>query len=263
MNKRSLTIALSPCPNDTFIFGAWVLGRVPDMMVQGSRFFWKDVQRLNEDAGKGCFDVVKVSAVQALRLEPTYTMLRCGGAFGTEQGPKLVTLPGTERPRRIAVPGMLTTATTLLRAAYGTDFEPVPMPFDRQIESLKQQHVDAALLIHETALVYQAHGLDLLLDLGKWWNGITQGLPLPLGTIILRRDIANQFKDTIEEQIRRSLQSALKDPRSLVPVMRGFAQEMDPATLEVHIQAYVNTYSMDISTAGQAGLDHLRSLLPA
>ena len=264
MNDQTLTIALSPCPNDTFIFGSWVLGRIPDIAGYCSRFFWQDIQNLNEAAQQERFDIIKVSAVQAMKLQDAYTILACGGAFGLEHGPKLVARPGVSHPRRIAVPGMLTTAVCLLEAAWGKDFEPVPMAFDQEINALQDGTVDAALLIHETALVYKDYGLDLLLDLGKWWQDASGGLPLPLGVIMVRQAIASRPScrpGMIENQIRSSLEYAHAHRASINPFMRSLAQEMEQSTLDDHVQAYVNAYSMDMGPLGRAALDHLQTLL--
>jgi 1,4-dihydroxy-6-naphthoate synthase len=264
MNEQTLTIALSPCPNDTFIFGSWVLGRIKDIPGHCSRFFWQDIQNLNEAAQQERFDIIKVSAVQALKLKTSYTILACGGAFGLEHGPKLVARPGVSRPRRIAVPGMLTTAVCLLEAALERDFHPVPMTFDQEINALQRGTVDAALLIHETALVYKDYGLDLLLDLGKWWQETSHGLPLPLGVIMVRQAIAARpscSPEIIENQIRLSLDHARTHRACINPFMRSLAQEMDQSTLDDHIRAYVNAYSRDMGPTGQAALDHLQTLL--
>jgi len=257
----TLRIALSPCPNDTFIFGAWVLGNIPELPGYCSRFVWEDIQQLNEDAQKGTFDIIKVSAVQALRLKQTYTILPCGGAFGLAHGPKLVARPGVKKPRRIAVPGMLTTATCLLQAALGHSFEPVPLRFDLEIAALEEGTVDAALLIHETALVYRDYGLDLLLDLGEWWKETSDNLPLPLGVIIIRKDREEKLLLRVAEQIRASLRCARTDSMSIMPFMQAMAQEMDPQTLAEHIRAYVNDFSMHAGDQGQAALAHLQGLL--
>ena len=65
---KVLSVAVSPCPNDTFIFGPWALGFTPHPAGRDSRFFWHDVQELNQGALTGTWDVTKVSAATALRL---------------------------------------------------------------------------------------------------------------------------------------------------------------------------------------------------
>ena len=39
----------------------------------------------------------------------------------------------------------------------------------------------SGLIIHEGQLTYVEHDLDVLVDLGIWWNEKTGGLPMPLG----------------------------------------------------------------------------------
>ena len=73
-----LTVAVSPCPNDTFIFGAWVLGQCTPLPGRTASFVWEDVQVLNEAAGRKEYDVIKVSAAQALKLLDDYALLAWG-----------------------------------------------------------------------------------------------------------------------------------------------------------------------------------------
>jgi 1,4-dihydroxy-6-naphthoate synthase len=156
---------------------------------------------------------------------------------------------------------MLTTATCLLQAALGHPFEPVPLRFDLEIAALEEGTVDAALLIHETALVYQDYGLDLLLDLGEWWKATSNNLPLPLGVIIIRKDREEKLLLQVAEQIRTSLRYARTDSTPIMPFMQAMAQEMDPRTLAEHIRAYVNDFSHHAGDQGQAALAHLQGLL--
>ncbi len=251
----SLSVAVSPCPNDTFIFGAWILGGIADLPDTCSRFTWKDVENLNTDARAGVFDVVKVSAAAALDLQDSYTILRSGGAFGLQDGPKLVVRSGfAGPPRTVAVPGLQTTAMRILGAALPETFTPVPMQFDTIVPALLSGEVDAGLLIHETALIYGEYGLDLLLDLGKWWRTKTSGKPLPLGCILARNTLGAARIAGVEQQIRTSLETARIDPAPVRPLLRSLAQELDDTTLDRHIAAYVNEYSLDFGPEGEEAL---------
>ena len=254
-HPTTLRVAVSPCPNDTFIFGAWILGLIPDLPDTCSRFFWKDVENLNTDAGAGVFDVVKVSAATALTLTDSHTILRSGGAFGLTDGPKLVVRSGfSGSPRTIAVPGLQTTAMRVLKAALPEPFTPVPMQFDTIVPALLSGEVDGGLLIHETALVYDTYGLELSLDLGKWWKTQTQGKPLPLGCILARTTLGPDLIVRIEEQIRTSLEFARADSASIRPLLTSLAQELDDTTLDRHIAAYVNDFSLDFGPEGEEAL---------
>jgi len=252
-----LTVAVSPCPNDTFIFGAWVLGYAPG--APRARFSWHDVEELNQAAGRGEYDVVKVSAVRGLALED-YAILDAGAAFGHGAGPKLVALPGaTREPQRVAVPGLMTTALALLRGALGPGFEPVPVLYDRIVEEVRSGRVDAGLLIHETALVPRRYGLEMRLDLGAWWAGQGGG-PLPLGVICARKALGRETIEAVESAIRASLDAAQQDRGRVWPLVRSLARELDDATLSAHIHAYVDDLSRSMGAEGHAALDRLEKL---
>lgn len=262
-----LSVAVSPCPNDTFIFAAWVLGLSPGPGPEpraDACFHWADVQQLNQSAAAGRFDVVKLSAAAALALEDRYEILPCGGAYGTGAGPKLVARPdGPEAPRTVAVPGLDTTAFAVLRAALGPGFTALPMRFDHIAPAVARGGADAGLLIHETALVPERYGLTLRLDLGAWWAGHGGGTPLPLGVIAARRDLPEARRRGVAEAIRASLTLARERREAVWPLVRALARELDDATLEAHIAAYVDDLSLDMGATGRAALDALRALVRA
>lgn len=259
--KDTLLAAVSPCPNDTYIFAAWVLGMIKDLAGLRTRFLWEDVQTLNERVSRGAGDLIKVSAVQALQLEHGYDILPCGGALSTGPGPKLVVVKNTDNPPfRIAVPGMQTTAVALLRACADFEFEPVPMAFDKIPGAVKDRQVDGGLLIHETALVHEKLGLEIFLDLGAWWESGASGLPLPLGVIIIKKVLPSEIKLQVELKIKQSIEMAEKNSPAVYTLIKTFAQELDDAVIDQHIRAYVNAYSFDSGQQGSKALSRLRKL---
>jgi 1,4-dihydroxy-6-naphthoate synthase len=256
-----LRVAISPCPNDSFIFGAWVLGLTPAPQGRDCRFFWHDVQELNQGALNGQWDVTKVSAATALRLEESCVILPCGGAFGLEHGPKLVTRKGFDGElRTVAVPGLDTTAACVLRAALKNAYTADPMIFHAIVDAVLAGKADAGLLIHETALVHDRYDLSLRLDLGQWWREHTAGLPFPLGCIVARRELGQAAHAAIAQTIRASILHAQANQESVMPFIASLARELDAATLEQHIAAYVNTFSLDMGPDGQAALNTLQKL---
>ncbi|MBO4159976.1 1,4-dihydroxy-6-naphthoate synthase [Micromonospora antibiotica] len=89
----ALSLAISPCPNDTFVFDALVHGRVPGAPPVEVTF--ADVDVTNTAAERGAFDLVKVSYAALPWLLDDYHLLPCGGALGRGCGP-LVLTRGTE-----------------------------------------------------------------------------------------------------------------------------------------------------------------------
>ncbi len=258
----SLTVAISPCPNDTTIFGAWTLGLIAEFGLPPVRYYWEDVEELNRSAAAERFDVVKLSAATALTLTDTYDILPCGGAFGTGAGPKLVARPGASAaPKTIAVPGLGTTAFAVLSAALKHAFTPLPMVFDEIVDAVTSGNAEAGLLIHETALVYAKYDLELRLDLGAWWNEQSGGTPLPLGVIGVRKSLQKETRTQVTNAIRASLTHATAQPADIRPLIKALAQELDDETLDAHIKAYVDDFSMDMGAPGRTALDTLAGFI--
>ncbi|MEU7864933.1 MqnA/MqnD/SBP family protein, partial [Nonomuraea sp. NPDC049141] len=194
----ALSLAISPCPNDTFVFHALVHGLVPGAPPVDVTY--ADVDVTNTAAERGAFDLVKVSYAALPWLLDDYHLLPCGGALGRGCGP-LVLTRGDRGPGQpdgsgradlsgatVAVPGDRTTAYLLFRlwAAERPPARIEVVPFHEIMPGVAAGRYDAGLVIHEARFTYPRHGLTALVDLGEWWEADT-GLPIPLGAILARR----------------------------------------------------------------------------
>ena len=261
---RDLSLAYSPCPNDTFIFAAWTRGLLAD--APPVDVVLDDVEALNDAARAGRYALTKVSYGAIPYLLDRYRILRSGGALGRGCGPLVVarpqpdggaaTLATLDPSARIAIPGPLTTAYLLLRLALEREPNVVTMRFDRIVDAVARGEVDAGLIIHESRFTYAAAGLVAVADLGAWWEAKT-GHPIPLGAILARRDLADGVARRVDATIRESLAFAYRDGDAVAPYVREHAFEMDEAVMRAHIALYVNEYSDDLGDAGIAAIDDL------
>ncbi|WP_027368026.1 1,4-dihydroxy-6-naphthoate synthase [Desulfocurvibacter africanus] len=256
---RALSLGISPCPNDTYIFEALVHGRI-DM--GGSTFdtCLEDVETLNARAGRGEYDVVKISVAAAVRFLDKYALLPCGGALGRGCGPLLVARPGVRlediADAPVAIPGRLTTAHLLLELT-GLHHGPRPvLRYDEVIPAVAEGKVAAGVVIHEGRFTYEAHGLRKLLDLGEWWERDT-GLPIPLGAIAVRRSLGPDIARQVAEVIRASLIHARLHPEDAWPWITSHAQELSPEVIRAHIEMFVTDFSLDLREEGQAAVMRL------
>ncbi|HWM91103.1 MAG TPA: 1,4-dihydroxy-6-naphthoate synthase [Thermoanaerobaculia bacterium] len=232
-----LSLAISPCPNDTFIFCA---------MASRYRLALDDVEALNRRAEGGEFDVTKISVAAYGRIRDRYALLRAGGAAGFGVGPLLVATAPREPGGRIAVPGERTTAALLLRLL--GDFETVSMRFDLIEDAVLQGVADCGVLIHEGRFTYERKGLVNLADLGQVWEERMR-CPLPLGAIAIRRELGPDVARRIDGEIRESLSRARAHPGECAEFVRCHAQEMSPDVIRSHIDLYVNDYTLDLDEA--------------
>ncbi len=257
----AFTLAYSPCPNDTYIFGALTNGLLDD--VPEVRVHLADIEELNNAAARSQFELTKVSYGAIPFLMDRYSILPSGGAVGRNCGPLLVARPAAAPPlfsdfarKRIAIPGERTTAYMLLQLALGARPKTVQMRFDRIIDAVANGEVDAGLIIHESRFTYRDAGLIAIADLGEWWENMTL-LPVPLGAVIVRDDVDAGDVRRIQDGIRRSLAFARANEEAVMPYVREHAAEMSDDVMRAHIALYVNEFTDQL---GETGRDAVNAL---
>ncbi|NJP31160.1 1,4-dihydroxy-6-naphthoate synthase [Micromonospora thermarum] len=275
----ALSLAISPCPNDTFVFHALVHGQVPG--APPVEVTYADVDVTNTAAERGAFDLVKVSYAALPWLLDDYHLLPCGGALGRGCGPLVLTRPDYGQANRdqadrdnraradvaradradltgatVAVPGDRTTAYLLFRlwSAGRPPARIEVVPFHEIMPGVAAGRYDAGLVIHEARFTYPRHGLTALVDLGEWWEAET-GLPIPLGAILARRGTVDP--EAAAEWIRESVRRAWADPAASREYVLTHAQEMEPDVVDRHIGLYVNEFTADLGEAGFAAVEAL------
>ncbi|MBS1637001.1 MAG: 1,4-dihydroxy-6-naphthoate synthase [Bacteroidetes bacterium] len=247
------TLGFSPCPNDCFIFDALVHKKID---TQGIDFepVMEDVEALNRRAFAGELDITKLSYHALAYLTDTYALLNSGSALGFNCGPLLVRSDDFDaaelRHKTIAIPGKNTTANFLLSLAYPEATHKVEMLFSDIEGAVLSGKVDAGLLIHENRFTYESKGLKKIRDLGEFWDGVIHA-PIPLGGIVIRRNLDRTLQKTIDSLIRKSVEYAFAHPESSMPYVREHAQEMDETVMKKHIELYVNAFSVDLGDTGR------------
>ncbi len=260
MNKRPLlTLGYSPCPNDTYIFNALVNGQVDLAEAHLAPPALEDVETLNAWAMEAKLDITKVSFHAYGHLRQHYQLLPSGAALGRGCGPLFITSqhakPADPARWRIAIPGRYTTAALLLQL-YRPGSATVIMRFDQIMDALAAGEVDAGVIIHESRFTYRERGLSCIQDLGEWWEQAT-GLPIPLGCIVMRKNLGEELHQAIGSAIKRSIVWADQHPQEGLDYIRQHAQEIDAGVMRSHIALYVNDFSKNIGSEGMAAIDEL------
>jgi 1,4-dihydroxy-6-naphthoate synthase len=188
-----------------------------------------------------------------------YALLPHGASIGDRYGPRLVsrrTAPADPRAglrgKRVAVPGLLTTAFLTLRL-FQPDFEPVVTPFDQIEDAALAGEVDAGLLIHEGQLTYRSRGLHLWADMGEWWFGET-GLPLPLGGNVVRRDLGESLIRAVSRDLKASIVYGLAHREPALTHALQYARGLDRAAADEFVGMYVNEFTVDYGERGRRGV---------
>jgi 1,4-dihydroxy-6-naphthoate synthase len=188
-----------------------------------------------------------------------YALLAQGASMGEDWGPMVVAKAPLDaddlRGKRIAVPGLLTSAYLELRLAV-PDFEPVVVPFDRCMDAVDDRRADAALLIHEGQLTHRERGFHSVLELWTWWRKLT-GLPLPLGANAIRRDLPPDVSVAAARVLRESIQYALDHREEALDHALQYARDLPRATADRFVGMYVNQRTLDLGPDGRAAYQEL------
>lgn len=253
MNMQKLKLSISPCPNDTFMFDAIVNGRIdPD----GFSFDveYHDIEELNRALEGGTPDISKMSCALLPAIASDYRLLESGAALGRGNGPLLVRRRGEHAPlRRIAVPGLHTTANALVARLFPEIGTRVPLLFSEIAAAVERGEYDAGVLIHEGRFVYGRRNLELVADLGLEWERRTS-LPLPLGGIVMRRSLGEDAIGRFDRLLRRSIEYAFAHPDVSRPFVKEHAQELDDDVIDKHIALFVNVFSLSLGRQGHAAM---------
>jgi len=154
---------------------------------------------------------------------------------------------------RIAIPGRFTTANLLLSIFFPLVIKKKEMVFSEIEQAVLQNQVDAGLIIHENRFTYASRGLKKIADMGELWEKST-GAPLPLGCIVVRRDLDDERKQRVNDLVRSSIQAAFDHPETAMPYVKAHAQEMDEKIMRQHIDLYVNKFSLDLGAEGKKAI---------
>jgi 1,4-dihydroxy-6-naphthoate synthase len=189
-----IVCAHSPDSDDAYMFYALATRKIRSPLV-GIRHVLEDIQTLNQKARNGEYELTAVSYHAYPFIADKYVLMAAGSSVGDGYGPLVIaTHPMTVeelKGKRIAIPGKLTTAYLTLRLMQ-PEFDAVEVPFDRIPDAVRENKVDAGLVIHEAQLTYGKGGFHNVVDLGRWWKK-TYNLPLPLGANVLRRDLGPEL----------------------------------------------------------------------
>jgi 1,4-dihydroxy-6-naphthoate synthase len=263
-----LRIGHSPDPDDVFMW--WPLldeGDGPAIDTEGFRFeaVLADIEALNRRAETGDLEITAMSCAQYPHVQDTYALTACGASMGDAYGPKLVAAEPMEvealtRPGCvIAVPGERTSAfgaTSLILGAGAFAWETVP--FDEIIERVADGTYPAGLVIHEGQLTFEAAGLHLVEDVGRWWSATHDGLPLPLGVNTIRRDLDDEHGPgtigTVTSVLRRSVEHALAHRPESIRRALAYARGMGADLADEFVSMYVNAWTLDFGPTGLAGV---------
>jgi 1,4-dihydroxy-6-naphthoate synthase len=249
---RTIHVAHSPDSDDAFMFYALASGKIDTGDIRYVHEL-QDIETLNQRAMRGELEVTAVSIHAYAYISDNYALLPHGASMGDRYGPRLVARSRMSRSdargKRIAVPGLMTSAYLALRL-FEPNFEPVVTPFDQIEDAVLEGAADLGLLIHEGQLTYADRGLRLIADMGAWWFEET-GLPLPLGGNVVRKDLGEPLIANISRHLHDSITYGLSHRKAALDHSMQYARGLDRDKADTFVGMYVNDWTRDYGTRGR------------
>ena len=253
---RVIRVGHSPDPDDAFMFHALTTGIIstPGCVFEHVLL---DIETLNKKAMNCEYEVSAVSIHAYPDISDDYALMNCGASMGEGYGPMLVSNQDITLEEAckypIAIPGDKTSAHLALKLSCG-DVNVSIVPFDEIIPRIESGEFLSGVIIHEGQLTWSDHGLHLLLDLGIWWNTLTDGLPLPLGGNVVRRDLGHELCSQISEWVKQSIEYSISNPKEALEYAQQWGRGIDEETNSKFVQMYVNERTIDYGDDGRESI---------
>ncbi len=253
-----ISVGHTPDSDDAFMFYGMFTGKIPspDFTV---RHTIADIEKLNRKATDPQLDVTAVS-VHACAYIPRYTILRSGGSFGIGYGPIVIAREQMSidevQKCKIAIPGKMTSAFLLLQLMIGR-FDYVEMNFSNIPEAVKSGKVDAGLVIHEAQLSYEQEGNVKILDVGKWWDKTTNGLPVPLGVNVIKTELGTDTIGKFDRYLQASIEFGLENLNDALEYAMQYSRGKSRKLIEKFVKMYVNKVTVDMGNSGEQSIRKL------
>ena len=213
----------------------------------------EDVQTLNTWSLDNRLDISKISYGVWPLLQSDYRLLDSGGALGMGVGPLLVSAKPVSIKEidhsTVAIPGINTTAHLLFSLAFPGAAKKEFMVFSDIEDAILNGKTAAGVIIHENRFTYQQKGLLKVMDLGEYWQETT-GSPIPLGGIVMKKSLPAELCEQVDILIRSSVEFAFTNYPVLPAYVKEHASEMNDEVMRMHIDLYVNKYSVSLGDEG-------------
>jgi 1,4-dihydroxy-6-naphthoate synthase len=134
----------------------------------------------------------------------------------------------------------------------------VVVPFDKIFQAVRNGDADAGLIIHEGQLTYRNEGLELCQDLGVWWVGENDGLPLPLGGNVIHKRFPPEVRGSVSRILSDSIRYSLEHRPEAVQHALQYARDMGRELADKFVGMYVNHWTLDY---GEKGRESIRRFL--
>jgi len=251
-----IRVAHSPDSDDAFMFYALAKELIDTGELRFEHVL-SDIESLNREAFEGTYEVTAVSIHAYAHLDDRYALLGSGASMGDGYGPVLVAREAVDSEgltqMTVAIPGRLTSASLALKM-WNPALQTVTLAFDEIMPAVSAGEVDAGVVIHEGQLTWQDEGFHKIVDLGVWWAEETDGLPLPLGGNVIRRNLGDEMCVRVAALLKQSIEYSLEHREEALDYALDYGRGLDRAKADRFVGMYVNDLTVDYGERGKKAM---------
>lgn len=259
-----IRIAHSPDSDDAFMFYALAKNKINFAPYEFEHVLC-DIQTLSDKAiNSPEFDLSAISYHAFAYAHENYDLMISGASMGDNYGPMLVykndynSAELLEKVKNgevtVAVPGLLTSAYLSLKL-YAPNAKAEPIPFDQILDKVNDGSFDVGLIIHEGQINYEKQGFKKLVNLGEWWFEKTGGLPLPLGTNVLKKSLPEKVKQDLSKILKESIEYSLNHRQEALDYALSYGRGLNNDEADRFVGMYVNDLTIDIGNRGKLAVE--------
>lgn len=255
---KKINVAHSPDADDIFMYYAIKFGWISssDYLFENKAL---DIETLNEQAILGTYDVSAISFALYPHIKDDYALCKTASSFGNGYGPKLIRKKNTTLKKNfsLALSGQWTT-NALLAKIYYPDAIITYMNFLDIENAIKNDEVDAGVLIHESILTF---GDDFIVEkevFDIWRELVGKDISLPLGGMAIRRSLPLIDAINCEDMLTRAIEVGISNKTMLSGMLlERELLRVDGHLLNIYLDMYANSQSICLE---QTDIDSLNEL---
>ena len=238
--------------DDAFLFHGLTAGKVDpgDLQIEPVVV---DFQTLNDKASRGELEATSLSVHAYAYARKHYRLLRSGWTFGEGRGPMLVArepITPEDLAKVTVAAGGVTSSAYLALMLWNPAVRIRMLPFDKVLPAVETGLADAGLMVHEEEMSLELTGLVCVHDLGRWWAEKTDGLPLPLGCVAVRRDLDETVQQQLHQAVTASVDYAMAHRDEAVAAAREAVGKLEAELTDEFVGRYITDLSSDVGDRG-------------
>ena len=109
-------------------------------------------------------------------------------------------------------------------------------------------------LFMKTQLSFEEEGVMKILDIGKWWDEKTNGLPVPLGINVMSNKFDFHTINKFDVYLQKSIKYALDHKDNALEYAMQYSRGKSRELIEKFVLMYVNSVTVDMGESGEKSI---------